>query len=114
MGPQAAQIAVAVLSMIGVSLGGYAAYRGNTRAKVIESEAAPYQQLASRVDALERQVTLLYADQWADRSYIQRVASAWPADVPMPTPMPAWLAAHYGLAPTFPATPGSIIEPPAH
>lgn len=107
-----AQVAVGLISLMGVGMGGYAAYKGNTKAKRIESEAAPYQQLASRVDALEQKVTVLLSDQWVDRTYMRQMLQAWPASVPLPEPMPAWLAIHYGIAPMHMPTPGSIIEPP--
>lgn len=112
MWPYAAQIAVGVLSLVGVGLGGHAAYKSNTKAKRIESEAAPYQQLAGRVDALEQKVTVLLSDQWVDRTYMRQMLQAWPSSVPLPEPMPTWLALHYGITPTHMPTPGSIIEPP--
>lgn len=102
----------AALSALVLALGSVLTYRGNTRAKRTEAEAAPYADLAQRVGALEMQVTVLLQDQWTDRGYMRSMLHAWPAGVPLPQPMPLWLAAHYGLQPMHPQTPGSIIEPP--
>jgi len=112
MGSLVTQIIIGLFSLVAVGLSGYAAYKGNTKAKRIESEAAPYQQLAGRVDALEMKVSVLLSEQWVDRTFIRSTLQAWPAGAPVPQPMPPWLAAHYGLAPTHMPTPGSIIEPP--
>ena len=50
---EATQILVAFLSVVGVGLGSWATYRASVRGKLIESEAAPYDQLRQRVGELE-------------------------------------------------------------
>ena len=100
---------ISAFALIAVS---FLTYRGNVRVKEKETEAAPYDALGTRVSALEAQVTLLLSDQWSDRTFMRQMLQAWPSGTPLPQPMPLWLAAHYGLPPMHPQTPGSIIQPP--
>ena len=54
---EATQILVAILSVVGVGLGSWATYRASVRGSQITSKAAPYDQLAARVDELEVEAT---------------------------------------------------------
>ncbi|MGN8689473.1 hypothetical protein ACTND8_06160 [Atopobiaceae bacterium HCP3S3_F7] len=77
------------------------------RSKRVESEAAPYSELARRVDHLEEQVGQLFRERHEDRNYIRRLLAERPFGLPIPRPAPSWLD-HPEHAPT----PSSIIEPP--
>lgn len=93
------QVILGLLSLTGISLGGYATYRGTVRAKVIETEATPYEKLSDRVGMLESQVEDLMTLKWVDRAYIRQLLADWPNHKPLPLPMPEWVATHYGVVP---------------
>lgn len=61
------------------------------RSKRLESEAAPYSELARRVDHLEEQVGQLYSERHEDRNYIRRLLAERPFGLPIPRPAPTWL-----------------------
>ena len=84
---------------------------GARRAKQIESEAAPYAQLAQRVSDLEKadeakskriaelrdEVEELRQARDEDRAYIRRVLAAWSQHLPdviPPQPIPQWYYPH--------------------
>lgn len=77
------------------------------RSKRVEAEAAPYSELARRVDHLEEQVGQLYRERHEDRNYIRRLLSERPFGLPIPQPAPSWLD-----HPAYIPAPSSIIEPP--
>ena len=119
------QVVIGVFSLVAVSLSGYSAYKGNTKAKEIETKAAPYEAMSSHVVTLTNDVTelreqvaactadvwQLRSDQWEDRTYTQRMAAAWDPGRPLPQPMPAWLSVHFGLPPASPFSPNHPPPP---
>ena len=108
------QIVLGALSVAGLAVSGWLTYRGTTRAKQIESQAAPYDTLAERVGRLETQVGELLASQHEDRMYIRILIAERPPGMPLPQPVPSWIAM-YPFRPYTPytaPTPASIIQPP--
>lgn len=94
-----------LLSVAGVSITGWLAYRTQTRAKSIEATATPYTELAARVASLERQVDALRAELHEARSYTHVLIAERPPGMALPQPVPAYL-----LSASTP-TPSSIIQP---
>lgn len=99
-------ITTSLLSIAGVGLTGWLAYRTQTRAKRIETTTPPYDKLAARVSALEGQVDALRAELHEARTYTHLLISERPPGMLLPQPVPAYLTGVY-LAPT----PSSIIQP---
>lgn len=87
-GPIWLQIGLGILTLLGLGVSGYATYRTSTRAKQIESQAAPYGTLAERVGRLETQVGDLLASQHEDRMYIRILIAERPPGRPLPQPVP--------------------------
>ena len=110
-GPIWLQIGLGILTLLGLGVSGYATYRTSTRAKQIESQAAPYGTLAERVGRLETQVGELLASQHEDRMYIRVLIAERPRGWPLPEPIPVWVLSGYRRRP--PEAEQSIIEPPA-
>ena len=96
-----------IISSAVLILGSWLTYRASVTGKRREVEAAPYPELAKRVDHLEQQVGALYRSQHEDRNYIRVLLTERPRDLPWPRPFPSWLA-----DPTSSLTPSSIIQPP--
>lgn len=95
-------------------MGAFATYRGTVKAKTIETQATPYERLSDRVGMLEAQVDDLIDQKWSDRAFIRLLTLNWPDHIPLPTPMPAWVAGHYGVVPKQqPDEPDEPPEPPA-
>lgn len=68
-----------VFTLAGVIFAAVWSARSATRAKRMETEAAPYAALADRVSRLEDQVSRLLGEQYVDRAYI-RTLLEWIAD----------------------------------
>lgn len=98
---------IAVISLAGTVVTGWLAMRSNVRAKHVEAEGSPYGELSQRVSKLEEQVAALLGQQWVDRQYIRTLVAERPPHLPLPEPIPAWLA----TGPRFAPTPSTIIEP---
>ncbi len=113
-GPIWLQIGLGILTLLGLGVSGYATYRTSTRAKQIESQAAPYGTLAERVGRLETQVGDLLASQHEDRMYIRILIAERPPGRPLPQPVPSWIPARpfRPYTPYTAPTPTSIIQPP--
>ena len=101
-GPIWLQIGLGVLTLLGLGVSGYATYRTSSRAKQIESTATPYDRLAERVGKLEGQVGALLAEQHEDRMYIRALLAERPPGMPLPQPVPSWIA--YPSRPYMPYT----------
>ena len=100
------QLVIGLLSVAGVSITGWLAYRTQTRAKSIEATATPYTELAARVASLERQVDALRAELHEARSYTHVLIAERPPGMALPQPVPAYLLSAYSTP-----TPSSIIQP---
>ena len=105
--PNDSAVAIAVVSLVAAVLSAILTGLSSVRAKRIESEGAPYPELAERVTTLERQVSELLTHQWVDRAYIRALVAGWPTHMPLPEPRPGWLS----LGPESMPTPTTIIEP---
>ena len=101
-GPIWLQIGLGILTLLGLGVSGYATYRTSTRAKQIESQAAPYGTLSERVGTLEWQVGDLLASQHEDRMFIRQLLAERPPGMPLPQPVPSWIV--YPFRPYMPYT----------
>ena len=114
------QIVLGALSVAGLAVTGWLTYRGTTRAKQIEGATPSYEALDKRMAAQEarseeqrQEIAELRALLDEDRRFIRQLLAERPLGMPLPQPVPSWIA--YPFRPYMPytaPTPTSIIQPP--
>ena len=119
-GPIWLQIGLGILTLLGLGVSGYATYRTSTRAKQIEGATPSYEALDRRMAAQEarseeqrQEIDELRVLLDEDRRFIRQLLAERPLGMPLPQPVPSWIA--YPLRPYMPhtaPTPTSIIQPP--
>ena len=118
-GPIWLQIGLGILTLLGLGVSGYATYRTSTRAQQIEGATPSYEALDRRMAAQEaraeeqrQEIAELRVLLDEDRRFVRQLLAERPDGMPLPQPVPSWIA--YPLRPYTPytaPTPTSIIQP---
>ena len=108
-GPIWLQIGLGILTLLGLGVSGYATYRTSTRAQQIEGATPSYEALDRRMAAQEarseeqrKEINELRALLDEDRRFIRQLLAERPLGMPLPQPVPSWIA--YPFRPYMPYT----------
>ena len=120
-GPIWLQIGLGMLTLLGLGVSGYATYRTSTRAQQIEGATPSYEALDRRMAAQEarsdeqrQEIAELRVLLDEDRRFVRQLLAERPLGMPLPQPVPSWIAAHpfRPYTPYTAPTPTSTIQPP--
>ena len=108
-GPSWLQIGLGMLTLRGLGVSGYATYRTSTRAQQIEGATPSYEALDRRMAAQEarseeqrKEIDELRMLLDEDRRFIRQLLAERPLGMPLPQPVPSWIA--YPSRPSMPYT----------
>ena len=108
-GPIWLQIGLGMLTLLGLGVSGYATYRTSTRAQQIEGATPSYEALDRRMAAQEarsdeqrQEIAELRVLLDEDRRFVRQLLAERPDGMPLPQPVPSWIA--YPLRPYVPYT----------
>ena len=119
-GPIWLQIGLGMLTLLGLGVSGYATYRTSTRAQQIEGATPSYEALDRRMAAQEarsdeqrQEIAELRVLLDEDRRFVRQLLAERPLGMPLPQPVPSWVAARpfRPYTPYTAPTPTSIIQP---